>query len=198
MTAATFGARLKLWRRANLVKQVSLAQDLGVTQAAVSRWENEIDTPSPVMARRLAELMSRTRDPARPEMRFIEQQSSVRALFDLDGARLLATSKGFRTLWPKFAAMTDTPMADFMVGESASLIHDQDYHRQLCRGELVVVSGVSDRHVNLDIDTAVRHRWHICKRTTGSRVLIEMAFEPCDATTPTGIETSLFAEDLLG
>jgi transcriptional regulator with XRE-family HTH domain len=196
MIAATFGARLKRWRRANLVKQVSLAQDLGVTQAAISRWENEIDMPSPMMARRLAQIMLRTANAATLEVRFIEQQSTVRALLDLDGTRLLASSKGFKTLWPKFAVMTDIPMADFLIGESARLIHDHDYHCHLSRGKLVVVSGVSERHVNLDIDTGVRHRWHICTRSAGPKALVEMAFEPCDATTPTGIETFLFAEDL--
>ena len=198
MNAESIGARLKLWRRANMVKQSALAHDLGVTQAAVSRWENELDMPSATMVRRLQDLLTRTNDSALPERRFIERQSTVRALFDFDGVRLIASSKGCSALWPGFSEMTEVPLADSMVGETASLIHERDYQRQIRRGELVVVSGVSERHVSLKIDQSVRHRWHICLRPFGARMLADMVFEPCDRETPTGIESSLYIDALMG
>jgi transcriptional regulator with XRE-family HTH domain len=188
--------RLRLWRKSNFIKQLALAEDLGVTQAAISRWENGLDIPSPTMSRRLADIMARTDRSVIPEGRFIEKQSTVRAIFDIDGVRLMHSSQGFKSLWPNISEMTSFFFIDYLIGESSILIYDEEYNRNLRNGAIISVSGVSDRHVSLDLDSCVRHRWHICKRSMGARVLIEMAFEPCDHSVPTGIEPPFFLDDL--
>lgn len=198
MNAETFGSRLRLWRRTNMVKQAALAHDLGVTQAAVSRWENGLDTPSARLMGKLEDLLTNRDSLPLIERHFIERQAAVRGLFDIDGVRLLTSSHGLRQLWPDFAAMQDIALADYVVGELAALIHDAEYSRQIRKGEMLLVTGVTERHLDLDIDHAVRHRWHVCMRPIGTKILGDMVFEPCAAATPAGIESVLNAHDLTG
>lgn len=181
-----------------MVKQAALAHDLGVTQAAVSRWENGLDTPSARLMGKLEDLLTNRDNPPLLERRFIERQAAVRGLFDLDGVRLLTSSHGFRQLWPDFAAMEDVALADNMVGELAALVHDAEYARQIRKGEMLLVTGVTERHLDLDIDHAVRHRWHVCMRPFGTKIVADMVFEPCDPAVPVGIESLLNANDLTG
>jgi transcriptional regulator with XRE-family HTH domain len=197
MNAEGFASRLRLWRRANMVKQASLAHDLGVTQAAVSRWENGIDTPSPALMRKLKDLLAKSGNNAFPERRLIERQSVVRALFDLDGTYLLASSQGMRKLWPSFAGMTDIPLADYLIGELAGLLHDDETTRSIRKGEVLLVTGVTERHLNLDVDHAVRHRWHLSMRTCDARSVGDLVLEPCDPAMRVGIDTVLNVHDLV-
>jgi DNA-binding XRE family transcriptional regulator len=95
------GRALRRWRTLNRVKQSALAEDLGVSQSTVSRWENLLLEPEPWEARRLVARLA-----ARPDA------SSDRALIDLvRGAptamhlicdlthRLLAVSSGRLERW---------------------------------------------------------------------------------------------------
>lgn len=63
---------LRRWRALNRIKQSALAEELGVSQSTVSRWENLILAPEPWQARRLTALLT-----ARPNA------SSDWALIDL-------------------------------------------------------------------------------------------------------------------
>lgn len=58
------GRALRRWRTLNRVKQSALAEDLGVSQSTVSRWENLLLEPEPREARRLIALLSARPDAA--------------------------------------------------------------------------------------------------------------------------------------
>lgn len=196
--AERFGARLKAWRRVHGVKQAALAYRLGVTQPAVARWERGLDLPAPARLKQLQEMMAGAmRDELALDRLFIGRQSAIRALVDCDGVRMVATSAGFQSIWPTSSMLLDIPMIDCLVGEASHLIHDEALSRDIRKGSLGLVSGVSDRHLDLPIDIAIRHRWHICFRRYGARMLADMVYEPCSADLPQGI-TDLVHVDALG
>lgn len=183
-----FGSRLRTWRRHNDLKQAALAQMLGVSQAAVARWERGLDMPSSERLARLRTLMAgNLRDELALERLFIGRQAAIRALFDVDGVRMVATSAGFRDLWPDFCAFIDQPMADRLVGEFQALLQDGDLGHHIRNGTLGLISGISDRHTDLQVDTAIRHRWHVCFRRHGARTLADVVYEACAPDLAPGI-----------
>jgi transcriptional regulator with XRE-family HTH domain len=186
--AEGFGTRLKTWRRLNNLKQAALAQMLGVSQPAIARWEAGLDTPNPDRLKRLLHIMDGSaRDELALERLFIRRQAAMRALFDYDGLRMLELSEGFRRIWPDFSNLLDRPMVDHIVGEAQSLVGDRELHQFIVDGSLGLISGVSDRHTDHDLDHALRHRWHACFRRYGSRTLVDIVYEPCGPEVPTGV-----------
>lgn len=192
-----FGHQLRLWRRANNVKQQSLALDLGVTQPAVSRWESGTDMPSPMMMNLLHKMMFPIDLGLRLDMRLVERQAAMRALFDCDRFQLLATSAGLRRAWPQLCSLIDYSFADDIINELAPLVSDRVLNQQITRGEIVLMSGVSERHLKLPVDEAIHHRWHICFRKTGARLLADVTYEPCPPNTPVGISDVMTLDSLL-
>lgn len=59
---ASFGQKLRHWRRAADIKQQRLADILGVTQATVSRWEKGLQSPAPFQQKLLCDMMTRNRN----------------------------------------------------------------------------------------------------------------------------------------
>jgi transcriptional regulator with XRE-family HTH domain len=182
-----FANQLRLWRRANRIKQHALALDLGVTQAAVSRWESGIDRPSPLVMNRLNAIMTPIDLGLRLDMQLVERQAGVRGIFDCDRYRLLTSSLGMKRVWPVLCNQIDYDFADDVINELAPTVSDHALNQQLVRGEIVLMSGVSERHLALDVDEAFHHRWHICFKRSGTRLLADMIFEPCSADIPVGI-----------
>ena len=85
------------WRKSAGIKQATLAETLGVTQATVSNWETGKDRPSKRLMLRLIDAMTASAH----QRRDIDQMAmlnspAVRASFDLDGVRLVTASKGMR------------------------------------------------------------------------------------------------------
>jgi transcriptional regulator with XRE-family HTH domain len=196
--AERFGARLKAWRRAQGLKQAALAERLGVSQPAVARWERGLDLPAPARLARLQELMAGAmRDELTLDRLFISRQSAIRALIDCDGLRMVAFSAGFSSIWPTSSALLDIPLMDHLVDEACHLIHDAELSHGRRTGSLCLASGISDRHLDLPIDVSIRHRWHICFRRYGARMLADMVYEPCASDLPVGI-TDLVQVDAAG
>jgi transcriptional regulator with XRE-family HTH domain len=54
----SIGVALREYRRLNRVKQIVLADQLGVSQGYISRLENDEVTPSPIVARRIEEILT--------------------------------------------------------------------------------------------------------------------------------------------
>lgn len=186
--ACRFGRRLRTWRRQNDLKQAALAQTLGVSQAAVARWERGLDMPAPERLGRLRTLMAgATHDELALERLFVSRQSAIRGLYDLDGVRLVATSAGFRDLWPDFSTLMERPMADHLIGELGGMVHGGDLGHDLRKGTLALVSGISERHTDLEVDHAIRHRWHVCFRRYGARTVADVVYEACAPDSPVGI-----------
>jgi transcriptional regulator with XRE-family HTH domain len=182
-----FSHRLRLWRKANQMKQSVLASELGVTQAAVSRWEGGIDRPSPLIMNQLNRIMTPVDLSLGLDMRMVERQAAVRGIFDCDRYQILTSSLGMKRIWPELCAKTDYSFADDLINELAPTVSDRALNQQLATGAIVLMSGVSERHLALDVDEAVHHRWHICFKRSGARLLADMSFEPCPSDKPVGI-----------
>ncbi|WP_018389268.1 helix-turn-helix domain-containing protein [Ancylobacter sp. FA202] len=191
-----FAQRLRSWRRLNGIKQVALADMLGVSQAAVSYWENGHDTPSADLMRRIRDLIDRTDcDEILLERVFTERQPGIMALYDLDGVRLLAASRGYRALWPGMSLLQGKSLERHLVNESGELLANAALRRDINSGKLALVSGVSDRHTDIIVDTAVRHEWNTRVRRFGSKTLLSISYDPCPETVPVGItEVKLFTD----
>lgn len=196
MSEADFGQKLKAWRRANGIKQATIAASLGVSQAAVSRWENGLDLPPVAILHRLQKFIAQgVRDELAIERRFLQRRTSVEAVFDFDGIRLLATSGGMNQLWPQFSGLVGRAFEARMIGESRLAIDDASLRKSVVRGDVALIVGVSTRHVDLDVDSAIKHRWISRFRMDGQRVLTSMVYEPCEQDTVCGVQEVVRLDD---
>lgn len=177
--------------------QKELARRLGVTQQAVSYWENAKDVPSAKILAQLRTLMV-TPDPLDVERAFIRNQATVRALVDVDGIRLVGYSRGYAAVWDDFLQLLGKPLEDKVINELQIFAGSQKLKHQVAKNELVMMSGVSLRHLDIDLGPEFKHRWHICFRNHGQRMFVDMLFEPCDESLDTGIELVLRPDELLG
>jgi transcriptional regulator with XRE-family HTH domain len=196
MSASDFSERLRRWRKLNHIKQAALAADLCVSQAAISRWENGLDLPTPAKLAALRTIMSKQGDDLVAERLYTERLGTPRAMMALDGMQLLATSRGLSLMWPEFALLQGRRLEDHLVNEAASFFYSNELACHVRDGMPLIVSGVSDRHLSLQIDTAFRHRWHACLRRLNNRTMIDVTYEPCAADTPVRIEDLLIVDTL--
>jgi transcriptional regulator with XRE-family HTH domain len=186
--APSWGQKLRQWRRLNNMKQAGLASLLGVSQPTVARWERGLDHPSGERMLQIRDLMAGTvRDECALERLLIQRQSSIRALIDLDGMRLTSASVGYRQLWPQFATMIGVPLADKAINEMRSILDDNDLIRSIQKGSVGMISGISERHMDVEADISLRHRWDICFRRYGVRMYADIVFEPCDPEQEPGV-----------
>jgi transcriptional regulator with XRE-family HTH domain len=191
------GRRIKVWRQAQQLHQKELAHRLGVTQQAVSYWENSKDIPSAKTLAQLRSLMV-TPDPLDVERAFIRNQSTVRALVDVDGIRLVGYSKGYAAVWDDFLQVLGKPVEDKVINELQTFAGSWSLKHQIVKNELVMMTGISMRHLDIDLGPAFKHRWHMCFRKHGERMFVDMLFEPCDQALGTGIDLMLRPDEILG
>ncbi len=192
-----FSYGLKVWRRQNNIKQASLAEMLGVSQAAVSFWESGRDVPSTDSMKRIQALMAKSvRDELLLEQLFVQRQAGVRALFDFDGMHLLVASRGFQALWPEVGTMEGRHMADRLINEASTLVFDTDLRHAILTGNLGLASGFSERMTDLEVDSVVPHRWHMCFRHHGHRTIIDVVYEPCAAEAEPGITDLVYLDSI--
>lgn len=197
MSEFSIGQKLRIWRRANGIKQDAMAAALGVSQATVSRWESGRDVPSIEISRRITDLVAtRVRDELAIESRFVERLSSIQAIFEIDGIRLQAASAGCTHAWPRFSRLVGRSFEARMVGESRIILDDAAFRRDVIAGDVAMVVGVSQRHLDLETDPPLRHRWVARFWFHGHRVFTTLAYELCDAAIPTGIEQILRLDDI--
>lgn len=180
------------------MKQESLAAVLGVSQSAVSNWETGRDVPNRRIVGRLVDIMSSTSE----ERLYVDrlamlQQGAIRASFDLDGVKLVLASKGLITVWPKFSRFNDVRLVEHLVDEASQFLHNDDFVRSARRGEVALITAVSDKHVDLDLDASFRHRWIAVFRSYGQKMLVDMTYETCDANSSTGVESVIHYDSLV-
>lgn len=199
MLTSKIGLLLRDWRKANGVKQESLAAMLGVSQSAVSQWENGHDLPHRRLVGRIVEMMAATYDDRlKLDNLAIRQQSGIRASFDFDGLKLVTASKGLKSIWPEFSKLVDIRLTERLVGEASHFMHDADFVRSARRGDVAMISAVSDKHLNMDVDSAFRHRWIAVFRSYGARMLIDMTYEACDPLTEKGVQNVTYFDTIAG
>lgn len=191
------GHTLRLWRKSRAMKQSALAQLLGVSQGAISHWENGTDLPSPAMLARIRELVGREfRGQLEVESRIVEAQVGIRALFGLDGVRLLATSPGFKTIWPEMLALEGVPLADQLVDVTRDIHTDAELMRAVRQGDVAMISGVSERHVDRVDGVAFKHHWTALYRRIGTLHSVELSFEPAAPDQAVGLGQVLRLDEL--
>lgn len=192
-----FAQKLRSWRRLSGMKQLALADMLGVSQAAVSYWETGRDRPSPDLMKRISDMISRTGlDEVVLERVFTQRQPGIMALYDFEGIRFMAASRGYQALWPGMSLLQGQSMAGHLVNESGALLSNEALKRDIASGKLALISGVSDRHTDIVVDAAVRHEWNICFRRFGHMTLMSISYEPCGETVPVGITEVKHFDDL--
>jgi transcriptional regulator with XRE-family HTH domain len=195
MQKLEFASQLKIWRRSRFVKQATLAGELGVSQTAISRWENGLDTPSPAKFAQLRAMMTKP-DPLELERAFIRRQRTIRALYDVDGARLVGYSQGFHSAWPKFCDSMGEVLEHRLIGEFASLFGDRSMRRSMLKGDIAMMSGVSLQHIDRVADQPFKHRWHASFKPIDSRIIMDVVVEPAADSDTAGIESIVSFDEI--
>jgi len=190
---------LPKWRKACLIKQQTLAEMLGVSQATISNWETGKDVPGRRLMMRLVDAMSSSATQRFEADRLsIAQAQTLRAAFELDGVRLVVASRGMHAVWPEFSRLTNTRLIESLVDEASLFLHDTDFVKSARRGEVAIVTAVSKRHVEFGADSAFLHRWSAIFRSHGAGMHVDMTYEPCDPSDRQGVERVVFYDDLVG
>lgn len=199
MLSPQIGFLLKDWRKAHGIKQESLAAILGVSQSAISHWENGLDIPHRRLVGRIVDMITdASKDRLFVDRLAIQQTDTIRACFDLDGVKLVTGSNGLAKAWPEFSRLIDKRLVERLVGEASQFLHDDDFVRSARRGEIALVSAVSDRHIQQEVDSAFRHRWTAVFRSYGAKVLVDMTYETCDPLSDTGIQSIVPYDSVAG
>lgn len=189
MVEAEIIANLRAWRRASGLSQEKLAARLRVSQAAVSRWEAGLDVPSfDVVARIRALIDPRAAKDLAVEELFVREQGGLRILFDLDGATLLAASRGYARVFPRFSRLVGQRFADRLVGETSIIYEDPSTYSAVKLGEIGLMTGTTRRHIDHPADEALKHHWTICFRRLGHRIVGDVSFELCSDDAPVKLD----------
>jgi transcriptional regulator with XRE-family HTH domain len=197
LTEADICKFLPRWRKAAGIKQDVLSELFGVSQGTVSRWETGKDVPSKRISLRLLDAMSASwKDRFALDRAAMSASKTVRASFDLDGVRLLMISQGLIAAWPTFAGKLNSRLIDHLVDESRQLMQDDSLLKSIRRGEVAMVSAISDRHVSLDMDAGFLHQWTAVFRSYGTKVMVEMTYEKCETTAKKGVGRVLYFDEI--
>lgn len=181
-------AQLPQWRRVRGLSVSMLAGELGVSERTLRLWEAGHTRPKPYLGHRILEMMreNAAADLALTRM-MIEQDTVMAALFDFADVRLICASRGLAVVWPNFSLMIGTAFRPLLTRDSARLMSDRAFVRGVRQGRVVGLSGVADRHISLDTDALVRHRWTASFKTYGLRLIAELSYEPCGGDEATGL-----------
>lgn len=190
-----FAQVLSRWRKSEGMRQSELAVLLGVTQQAVSLWERGHDLPDPKRRKQIQALMAKN-DELAMERRLMREQSTIRALFDLDQMQILAVSKGFVEVWPSMAAILDRPLRSKLVNEASVLSENPLLRTQIAACEVFAAKGVSFRHFDVPHDPAFLHRWFVRFRKHGTRMIGDMLFEQAEPHAKQQVEKIYYVDEI--
>lgn len=193
------GDDIARWRKANRIKQAALAEMLSVSQATISKWESGDSPVSKAALLRLNEVISdRHNGRLAMELACVAPQEQAKVLVRGRGFQLIGVSKGFLSLWPVMGDFVGQNTRDFLVNEAASYCEDHDYLREAEDGELLMITGVSNRMlcVGTEVNKQHRMRWHAIVRQINSELIHEVIYEPCAAETAVGFEKILRRSDV--
>lgn len=193
------GDDIKRWRAQNRIKQEALATMLGVSHVAVSKWENGQSRPSKVMMLRLQDVMTGAHQGRlAAEIAFTAPQQQMKVLTRGRQMQFVGASRGFLSVFPEFSELRGMHMRSFMTNEALHYCEGSDLLKDAVRGDVMMLTGVSNRVLSLgsDVSEDFRLRWHTIVRHIDGEVIHEVIFEPCAANTPTGFENVLRRSDI--
>jgi hypothetical protein len=105
-------------------------------------------------------------------------------------------SHGYAAVWDDFLQVLGQPVEDRLINEMQIFAGSDTLRHQIEKHELVMMSGVSLRHLDINLGPEFKHRWHICFRRHGQKMFGDVLFEPCDTAMATGIELMLRPDEL--
>jgi hypothetical protein len=110
----------------------------------------------------------------------------------------LGISAGFKKLWPETSELLGKNIRDLLVNEAATYCNEGDYFREAVAGEILMVTGVSNRLLGVGdaVDASQRVRWHAIVRRIDGELIHEMIYEQCEPDAATGFENILRRSDL--
>lgn len=184
---------------ANRIKQEALAAMVGVSHAAVSQWENGHARPSQKMALRLADVVAGAREGRlAAEIAFLAPQRQIKALTRGVNLELVGVSAGYKEFWPDMAHFIGQDMRPHLMNEALLYAEDSAYLREAVRGEVLMLTCVSNRLLEIggEVPQSFRFRWHAMVRRIDGELVHEIVFEPCDDATPNGFERVLRRSDI--
>jgi len=194
------GNDIRRWRSINRIKQSALADMVGVSSVAVSKWENDQSQPSKTAALRLAEVMSGMHEgKLAVEIAFAAPQKQIKSLNRGLNMQLVGVSAGFRAAWPEMSPFIGREMRPFLLNEALHYVENSDYFTGAIRCDVLMLSGVSNRllSVGCEPSESFRFRWHTMVRYIDGEIIHETVFEPCATGTTTGIERVLRRADIV-
>lgn len=123
MPASEWGARLRTFRQRTGLKQLALAEELGISQAFLSRLENGTANPSDALCARIGALMERPCnrlifDDWRATVALSPALSSLLGRYE-GAVRLCEFSSGFRAMGGAFETARDGDGLEGLLGEDA-------------------------------------------------------------------------------
>ena len=188
---------LRDWRRAEGLKQGAVAIMLGVSQATVSRWENGIDQPSSEIYAKIRTLIGRRSfSELDTHQAVVSRLPGMRALVDLDGMKLLATSQAFKEIWPDVAAAEGERFADHLLDLVRDIYNDAATMKSIKANEIAMIAAVSDRQISGFGDQAFRHYWAATYKKIGTRHLAEISYEACEPDAELGLRHILRVDEI--
>ncbi|ESW61679.1 MAG: hypothetical protein Q27BPR15_05305 [Rhodobacter sp. CACIA14H1] len=193
------GSDVIRWRVLHRLKQSALAEILGVSQATVSKWESGVSSPSTAMQHRLSDVMTGVHEGRLAiELACLAPQQQIKTLVRGTSVQLLGLSAGFKQLWPETSELLGKNIRDLLVNEAAAYCNEGDYLREAVAGEILMVTGVSNRLLGVGdaVDASQRVRWHAIVRRIDGELIHEMIYEACEPDTATGFEKILRRSDV--
>lgn len=184
----SLGRLLFEWRQHNRLSRAHVAAFLAVTPKTVACWEAGATQPPRGLELRLTEMM-------RPDSaqqlalhkHVVQQYSSFVALIDFVDMHLVAASRGLQSLWPEFCSLIGQPVSVYLTAEAGALMADRTFVRRVKQGDIVQVSGTSERYGAEAAGTETRHHWSASYKAYATCLIAEVWYNPRHASEPLGV-----------
>ena len=160
---------------------------------------SELRRRSKAVALRLADVMSGLRaGRLAAEIGFAAPLQQMKALTRGKNLQLVGISAGYKAAWPEMTEFLRQDMRPLPMNEAQYYAEGSDYIKEADRGDVLMLSGVSNRLFVIcgDVPEGFRFRWHTIIRRIDGELIHEMVFEPCGDSTPTGFERVLRRDDI--
>lgn len=189
---------IKNWRKSLGIKQAALAQMVGVSQTAVSRWENGLDKPSVDHSIRIREIIAQDEySAAQIEIRKQQLDVGLKIMLDLDGMKQLATSPLVRELFPRVRQLENQCTADYLIEQAAKIWMNAELLRSIKKNEVAIITGVSSKgHLRGFDELRFKHRWSATFQRIFTKNYVYVCLEPSEPSAEPDSCNIYFVDDI--